>query len=197
LSSDQIRHLIATTRPQYHFMGGLHSGETGPSEMLMELAYRLVTETSPLITQIRNNVFVSITPAADADGRDRNVDWHYRNLETGTTGTTGTTNAPGTTITPGTTSAPGTSTTPGTSNVTVGLPYLGKYVFHDNNRDINLALMQVRALTDWYFTAHPPISTTPRVSDAAVPTAAALRRIESRSAVVCGLPWFSIGNSCR
>ncbi len=37
------------------------------------------------------------------------------------------------------------------------LPYWGKYVYHDNNRDINLALMQVRALTDWYFTAHPPI----------------------------------------
>ena len=157
LTDAQIQQLIATTKPNYHLMGGLHSSETGPSEMLMELAYRLVTETSPLITQIRNNVFVSITPAADADGRDRNVDWHYRNLDTGTTGTTGTTNASGTTITPGTTSAPGTSSTPGTSNVTVGLPYWGKYVFHDNNRDINLALMQVRALTDWYFTAHPPI----------------------------------------
>ncbi len=84
-----MQQLIATTKPNYHLMGGLHSSETGPSEMLMELAYRLVTETSPLITQIRNNVFVSITPAADADGRDRNVDWHYRNLETGTTGTTG------------------------------------------------------------------------------------------------------------
>jgi hypothetical protein len=34
-------------------MGGLHSGEVGPSEMLMELAYRLVAETSPLINQIR------------------------------------------------------------------------------------------------------------------------------------------------
>ena len=81
LSSDQIRHLIATTRPQYHFMGGLHSGETGPSEMLMELAYRLVTETSPLIQQIRDNVIVSITPVADPDGRDRNVDWFYQGLE--------------------------------------------------------------------------------------------------------------------
>ena len=49
-------------------MGGLHSGETGPSEMLMELVYRLATETSPIITQIRNNLYVSIPPVADADG---------------------------------------------------------------------------------------------------------------------------------
>src|SRR5579862_7308398 len=82
-SADQIRELIATTKPHYHLMGGLHSSETGPSEMLMELVYRLATETSPLITQIRNNVYVSVTPAADADGRDRNVDWFYHGLDVG------------------------------------------------------------------------------------------------------------------
>src|SRR5919106_5238334 len=81
LSEEQVKQLIATTKPHYHFMGGLHSGETGPSEMLMELAYRLVTETSPLIKQIRENVIVSITPVADPDGRDRNLDWFYRGLE--------------------------------------------------------------------------------------------------------------------
>src|ERR1019366_1406409 len=37
------------------------------------------------------------------------------------------------------------------------LPYWGKYVYHDNNRDINLSLVQMRPLADWYFTAHPPI----------------------------------------
>ena len=37
------------------------------------------------------------------------------------------------------------------------LPYWGKYVYHDNNRDINLSQMQMRAIADWYFTAHPPI----------------------------------------
>ena len=65
MSEAQVRAVMARTKPHYHFMGGLHSGETGPSEMLMELAYRLVTETSPMITQIRNNVYVSITPAAE------------------------------------------------------------------------------------------------------------------------------------
>ena len=37
------------------------------------------------------------------------------------------------------------------------MPYWGKYVHHDNNRDINLSQASMRALADWYFTAHPPI----------------------------------------
>jgi hypothetical protein len=37
------------------------------------------------------------------------------------------------------------------------LPYWGKYVFHDNNRDINLSQVSMRAITNWYYTAHPPI----------------------------------------
>src|ERR1051325_1919233 len=35
LTPDQIRQLVSTTKPHYHLMGGLHSGETGPSEMLI------------------------------------------------------------------------------------------------------------------------------------------------------------------
>ena len=85
MSQAEIASLIGATKPHYHLMGGLHSGETGPSEMLMELAYRLATETSPIISQIRNNVYVSITPAADADGRDRNVDWFYKGLDVAAT----------------------------------------------------------------------------------------------------------------
>ena len=30
-------------------------------------------------------------------------------------------------------------------------------MFHDNNRDINLSQVSMRALVDWYFTAYPPI----------------------------------------
>ena len=137
LAADQIKQLIATTKPHYHFMGGLHSGETGPSEMLMELVYRLATETSPLITQIRNNVVVSVTPVADPDGRDRNVDWFYRTQEEAQENPQ---------------PAPG-----GGGRGGAGVPYWGKYVYHDNNRDINLSQVSMRALADWYFTAHPPI----------------------------------------
>ncbi len=139
LSEAQAHALINSTKPQYHFMGGLHSGETGPSEMMMELAYRLVAETSPYITNIRNNVYVSITPVADADGRDRNVDWFYLGIEKQDT------------------TAAGGAGGGGRGGGIGGLPYWGKYVFHDNNRDINLSQMQMRAITDWYHTAHPPI----------------------------------------
>ncbi|HEU5218903.1 MAG TPA: hypothetical protein VFU23_09600, partial [Gemmatimonadales bacterium] len=37
------------------------------------------------------------------------------------------------------------------------VPYWGRYAYHDNNRDINIVLPQMRAIVDWYFTAYPPI----------------------------------------
>jgi Zinc carboxypeptidase len=172
LSDADVRQLLAVTKPHYHVIGGLHSSESGPSEMLMELVYRLATETSPLITEIRNNVYVSVTPVADTDGRDRYVDSFYQGLEA-------TPAAPP--VAPPSDARPagderadaagapsgqrggqrgGDAGAPprGQRGATpMGVPYWGKYVFHDNNRDINLALTEARALTDWYFTAHPTI----------------------------------------
>ena len=75
LTEAQAMEIVGRAKPLYHLVGGLHSGETGPPEMLMELAYRLAVEDSPLIRRIRDNVIVSITPAAEPDGRDRYVDW--------------------------------------------------------------------------------------------------------------------------
>src|SRR5438067_10812377 len=129
LTDAQAKDAIAKAKPIYHLIGGLHSGEVGPSEMLMELAYRIATEDSPLVKQIRDNVIVSITPVADPDGRDRNVDWYYKYGVNETEGrTTG-----------------------------AGVPYWGKYVFHDDNRDINYSQVEMRALLDWYLQWHPPI----------------------------------------
>jgi len=157
LSPAQVKQLIATTKPHYHLMGGLHSGETGPSEMLMELVYRLATESSPFISQIRDNVYVSVTPVADADGRDRNVDWFYRGLEMQQVAA-----GPAAAAAPGAPPAPGAPAGPAgppgpAAGGGGGVPYWGKYVYHDNNRDINLSQMQMRAITNWYHTAHPPI----------------------------------------
>ena len=154
----QVKALLADTKPHYHLMGGLHSGETGPSEMLMELAYRLVTETSPLINQIREQLYVSFTPAADADGRDRNVDWFFRGLDMAAA-------IPAPAIAPAsapvpaapTGASPGGGGRGGIGGGGAGVPYWGKYVYHDNNRDINIKLVQMRAIVDWYFTAFPPI----------------------------------------
>jgi hypothetical protein len=129
LTEAQAHDLIAKTKPIYHLMGGLHSGETGPAEMLMELAYRLVTEDSPITNSIREHLIVSITPAADPDGRDRYVDWYYRHKinETSEEDNMG------------------------------GPPYWGKYIFHDDNRDINYSQLPMRNLLKWYLEWHPPI----------------------------------------
>ncbi len=153
-TDEQIRQLVASTKPHYHLMGGLHSGETGPSEMLMELVYRLATETSPLIRQIRENVIVSVTPQADPDGRDRNVDWFYRTQETSAEGRGA---APAGRGAAPSGDAAGGETAGGGGRGGPAVPYWGKYVYHDNNRDINLSQKSMRALADWYFTAYPPI----------------------------------------
>lgn len=153
MSEAQVKQIISETKPHYHLMGGLHSGETGPSETLMELAYRLAVETSPIINQIRDQVYVSITPAADADGRDRNVDWFYRGLEAqAAAAAAAPPPAPGDSTRRPSGPPQGFGAGPGGQ-----LPYWGKYVYHDNNRDINIKLEQMRALIDWYFTAYPPV----------------------------------------
>ena len=67
-------------------------------------------------------MIVSITPVADPDGRDRNVDWYYKY---------------------------GINETEGRPTG-AGVPYWGKYVFHDDNRDINYSQVEMRSLLDWY-----------------------------------------------
>ena len=74
LTDDEASRLIATGKPIYYMTGSIHSPETGSPEMLMELAYRLAVEDSPLIRKIRDNVIVLITPVVEVDGRDRQVD---------------------------------------------------------------------------------------------------------------------------
>lgn len=66
--------LIAAGKPIYYVTGGLHSPETGSPEMLMELAYRLAVEDTPLARSIRGNVITLITPVLEVDGRERMVD---------------------------------------------------------------------------------------------------------------------------
>ncbi|PYT04655.1 MAG: hypothetical protein DMF60_14615, partial [Acidobacteria bacterium] len=71
--------LINEGKAIYWASGSIHSPEQGSCEMLMELAYRLAVEDSPVIEAIRKNVIVMITPALEVDGRDRSVDlYNYR-----------------------------------------------------------------------------------------------------------------------
>ena len=129
LSEADATQLVATTKPIYHLMAGLHSAETGPPEMLMELAYRLVVSDTPLFRQIRDRLIVSFTPASDPDGRDRYVDWYRKYM---------------------------VDIAEEKDRIS-GPPYWGKYIFHDNNRDINYSQVTMRAHLEWYLKTHPPV----------------------------------------
>ena len=129
LGEGEARAAIARAKPIYVLMAGLHSGETGPPEMLMELAYRLAVEEGAPFDRIRDNLVVALIPAVEPDGRDRYVDWYYRHL---------------------------IDITDDRERIG-GPPYWGKYVFHDNNRDINYSQRSMRNVLDWYLEWHPPV----------------------------------------
>ena len=73
------------------------------------------------------------------------------------------------------------------------MPYWGKYVYHDNNRDINLSQKSMRAIADWYFTAHPPIMHDLHESLALLYTysGAAPQNPNLDPILFTELPWFS------
>jgi hypothetical protein len=129
LTEADARRVIEQSKPVYMFTGGLHSAETGPPEMLMELAYRLAADESPLYDNIRRNVIVMLNNSSDPDGRDRYVDWYYRYMT-------------------------GQETE---QDRIPGPPYWGKYIYHDNNRDINYSQVTMRNWLAFYLQWHPPI----------------------------------------
>jgi hypothetical protein len=73
-SETRARELMKLAKPVYYLTSGMHSTETGGPEMLMELAYRLVVEETPLVQSIRDNVITLITPVIEVDGREKIVD---------------------------------------------------------------------------------------------------------------------------
>src|SRR5580692_10011517 len=73
--------IIADARPIYYFNAALHSDETGSTETMLELAYRLAVSEQPMIRRIRENVVVLINPVSNPDGRDKQVEWFYRFLK--------------------------------------------------------------------------------------------------------------------
>jgi hypothetical protein len=129
LSEAEAKRIIGLAKPIYLFSVGLHSAETSPPEMLMELFYRLATEDSPLIEQIRKNVIVMTFAVSEPDGRDRYVDWYYKYKVSEET----------------------------EADSAGGPPYWGKYVYHDNNRDINYSQVTMRNWLKFYLEWHPPI----------------------------------------
>src|SRR6202047_3832381 len=71
LDDAEADRLVAEATPIYYITGTIHSPETGAPTALMELAYRLAVDDSPYIREIREGTITLITPAVEADGRDR------------------------------------------------------------------------------------------------------------------------------
>ncbi|MBV8784804.1 MAG: hypothetical protein JOZ67_11510 [Gammaproteobacteria bacterium] len=120
--------LIEAARPIYYFNAGLHSDETGSTESVLELAYRLAVSEQPMIQRIRANVVVLINPVSNPDGRDKQVEWFYRYLKGRTDLNTLPRQAP---------------------------PYWSKYAFVDINRDAHQLVHETtkavyRMMWDWH-----------------------------------------------
>ena len=123
--------LIATARPIYYFNAGMHSDETGSTESMLELAYRLAVSEQPMIRRIRENMVVLINPILNTDGRDKVVEWFYRYLKGKTD----------------------LATLPRQSP-----PYWSKYAFVDSNRDAHqLTLESTKAVARMFFDWHPTV----------------------------------------
>lgn len=131
VTSTDADKIIADSKPIFYLNGGLHSTEMGSPEMLMELAYRLVTSQSDDIKNIRDNVIILINPASEPDGRDKQVDWYYRYTKARKEFDDG---------------------------FMRSTPYWGKYVFHDNNRDgIQVSQALSKAIYKMYYEWHPSV----------------------------------------
>jgi hypothetical protein len=120
--------LIAASRPIYYFNAALHSDETGSTEAVLELAYRLAVSEQPMIRRIREKVLVLINPISNPDGRDKMVDWFYRYLKGKTDRNTLPRQSP---------------------------PYWSKYTFVDINRDTHQQTHETtkavhRMFHDWH-----------------------------------------------
>jgi hypothetical protein len=126
LSEAEAQDLMKQAKPIYWATGGMHSGETGSVEMLMELAYRVAVDDSPFIKTIRENSIVLITPILEVDGRDKQVDVSMARRKDPK------------------------------ADVPTRLLWWGKYVSHDNNRDnLGLSLALSRYIMKVFFDFHP------------------------------------------
>ncbi len=60
----------------------IHSTEIGSSQMAIELAYRLATDTSPAVKKILDQVILLLVPSVNPDGQIKVTDWYNKYLGT-------------------------------------------------------------------------------------------------------------------
>ena len=123
--------LVAGGRAIYYFNAALHGDETGSTETMLELAYRLAVSEQPMIRRIREKLVVLINPVSNPDGRDKQVEWFYRYLKGQTVRATLPRQSP---------------------------PYWSKYAFVDINRDAHqLTHAATKAVNRMFHEWHPII----------------------------------------
>ncbi|HKU22638.1 MAG TPA: M14 family zinc carboxypeptidase, partial [Terriglobales bacterium] len=123
--------LIKTARPIYYFNAALHSDESGSTEAMLEMAYRLAVSEQPMIRRIRERLVVLINPVSNPDGRDKVVDWFYEYLKGKTDYDTLPRQSP---------------------------PYWSKYTFVDINRDTHQQTHETtRAVHRMFIEWHPTV----------------------------------------
>ncbi|GAB3880768.1 M14 family zinc carboxypeptidase [Spirosoma agri] len=132
MNPQDLEKILGDTKLVYYLNGGLHSPEMGSPEMLMELAYRLITSQQPEIKTIRDNIIVLINPVSEPDGWDKQVDWYFRYTKDRKNYDDGFPKSP---------------------------PYWGKYTYHDNNRDgLQVSQALTKALFKIFYDWHPTVS---------------------------------------
>jgi len=124
------KEIIPQAKPIYYISCNLHSWETGSAEMSMELAYRLAVSDDPFVKTIRDNAIVIISPCIEPDGHDSFTDWYYCYRKD---------------IDDERSRFPGP-------------PYWGKYVFHDNNRDIEVSQPLTKNVIKMFLEWHPQVA---------------------------------------
>ncbi|MDI6697542.1 MAG: M14 family metallopeptidase [Candidatus Saccharicenans sp.] len=82
LNPEEKASLIKEGKAVVYISCSIHSTEIAASQMSMELAYRLASDSSPEIKKILDQVILLLIPSANPDGIDLVTDWYYRTLET-------------------------------------------------------------------------------------------------------------------
>jgi hypothetical protein len=82
LSAAVAKNLIAEAKTVALINCNQHSTEIGSSQMAVELAYKLITENSPKIKKILDEVIFLLIPSLNPDGQIMVVDWYNKYLGT-------------------------------------------------------------------------------------------------------------------
>ena len=127
---EEAEAIIAQAKPIYWLTGNIHSAESGAAENVDGARLSARGQRRPVRQEDpATTLIVLITPSVEPDGHDKHTDWFYKyNKDTSDF-----------------------------SQITA-VPYWGKYIFHDNNRDM-ISISQPETLNESnaFYEWHPVV----------------------------------------